>query len=135
MLDLRGPVSIELILRDGGGGLPAADWSRIVEKLSEFVNEYRVAGDEPAEHPELFEILEALERTKKFYHLYTAGQWQDPDRFLAGLRRMSYFGSFVFDFPGHTPELYREIRGADGHGPMVAALQKSLASARSMTWS
>ncbi len=129
MLELRGPVSIELVLRDSQGGLPAADWARIIQKLEEFVNEFRVAGDEPVEHPELFEILKALDRTRRFFHLYTPGQWKDADAFLGGLRRLSYFGSFVFDFPGHTPDLYRQVAGHDGHGLMVASLQKALASA------
>lgn len=127
MLELRGPVTVELILRDAHGGLPAADWARVIESLSEFVNEFRVSGDEPVEHPQIFDIFEALERTKKFYHVHTGGQWSDPDRFLAGLRKLSYFGSFMFDMPGHTPELYREIRGVDGHAAMAANLQKALA--------
>lgn len=64
MLELRGPVSIELLLRDARGGLPAADWVGIIQKLGEYVNEFRVAGEEPVEHPELFEILAALDRTR-----------------------------------------------------------------------
>ena len=120
MLELRGPIHIELILRRGGKGLPASAWAGIIGKLAEFVNEFRVAGDEPVAHPELLAILEALDRTRKFYHLYTPGQWDDPDRFLADLRRFSYFGSFVFDFPGHTPDLYRQVRGEDGHGRLVS---------------
>lgn len=128
MLELRGPIHIELILRKAGRGLPGSDWARIIAKLSEFVNEFRVAGDEPVGHPELLAILEALDRTKKFYHLYTPGQWDDPDRFLADLRRFSYFGSFVFDFPGHTPELVRQARGEDGHARLLGSIQKALAS-------
>lgn len=128
MLELRGPVSIELLLRDAQGGLPAADWVGIIHKLGEYVNEFRIAGEEPVEHPELFEILAALDRTRKFFHLVTPGQWSDAEGFLGKLRRLSYFGSFVFEFPGHTAELCQE-QGFEGYARLVASLQKALASA------
>ena len=129
MLELRGPVTIELVLRDSQGGLALALWAGIIQDLAEYVNEFRVAGEEPVEHPEILEILKALDRTRKFYHLYTPGQWQDADLFLGNLRSLSYFGSFVFDFPAHTPELYREVAGTDGHSRLVSSMQKALASA------
>ncbi len=136
MLELRGPISIELLLRDSQGGLSAGEWVQIIEKLGGFVNEFRVAGHEPVEHPEIFEILHALDRTQKFFHLYTRGQWSDASDFLGNLRRLAHFGSFVFEFPGHTAELC-QAQGCDGHARRVAALQKALASAfevNTRTW-
>ncbi|HXE72099.1 MAG TPA: radical SAM protein [Candidatus Nitrosotenuis sp.] len=128
MLELKAPIYVELMLRDTQGGLNAARWGEIIARLGEFVNEFRLTGHEPAEHPELFDILEALEKTKKFYHLYTSGAWSDPESLLVGIRKLSYFGSFVFELPAVTPELYQEIQGFDGYKQMVSNLQKAAAS-------
>lgn len=114
MLELRGPVVAALEVTAEGSVWPlhgyfktqtqaplsAAQWGQVVEKLGPYVSELRITGGEPLARPDLFEILDHLERAKRPYHLFTHGIWPDRPAALLGFKRLTYIQSFMMYLQG-----------------------------------
>src|SRR5688572_9955757 len=104
MLELRGPVVAALEVSSQGSvwqghdyfktenrtPLTPAQWGQIIDRLGPFVSEFRVAGGEPLARPDLFEILDHLERAKRPYHIFTSGVWDDRPALLVNFKKLTY---------------------------------------------
>lgn len=130
MLELNGPVIVTLEINDkcSYGQCPGCPrffkveeeplsvtgWEKVINKLDEYVQEYRVDGGEPTEHPDFFDILQILEKTGKYYHIFTHGVWDDPDRILEGLSNCAYVNSITFSLHGQNSEIHNAFTAAEG---------------------
>jgi len=130
MLELSGPIiaSLEISKTCGYGHCPncpkdfdapgdsfltVTGWERVINKLDKYVQEYRVTGGEPTENPKFFDILAILEKTGKFYHIFTNGMWKDPDKILEGLMKCAHINTILFSVHGHSAESHNAFTGDD----------------------
>lgn len=130
MLELSGPIiaSLEVSAKCSYGKCPncpcnfpqkgepltVTGWERVINKLDRYVQEYRVSGGEPFENPDLFNILAVLEKTGKFYHIFTNGMWSDTDAFLEGLMKCAHVNTVVFSLHGHNARTHNAFTGGSG---------------------
>lgn len=129
MLELSGPIIAALELgktcaygkcpncpkdfeTQGDTPLTVTGWERVIGKLDKYVQEYRVTGGEPVENPNFHEILAVLEKTGKFYHIFTNGMWKDPDKLLEGLMKCAHINTIVFSIHGHNAESHNAFTGS-----------------------
>ncbi len=115
MLELTGPVVVELELlpsEDSDSQEPAlsvSQWEKVINKLNVYVQEYRVGGPDPVNHPEFFEILKILEKTGKFYHIFTDGLWENTDSALEGFVNCAHINTINFNLHGPDQETHRTV--------------------------
>jgi radical SAM protein with 4Fe4S-binding SPASM domain len=129
MLELGGPVIASLEISntcsygecpncprtfDGAKGEPltVTGWERVINKLDKYVQEYRVSGGEPTESPNFFDVLAILEKTGKFYHIFTNGIWSDTDRILEGLMKCGHVNTILFSLHGSNAEAHNAFTGS-----------------------
>jgi len=130
MLELSGPIIASLEITDkcsygncpncpkdfkseGGQSLGVTGWEKVINKLDKYVQEYRVSGGEPLEHPQFFDILAVLEKTGKFYHIFTNGMWDNTDEILEGLMRCAHINTITFSLHGHDADTHNTFTGAE----------------------
>lgn len=128
MLELSGPIiaSLEISQNCSYGSCPncpkdfegkgepltVTGWEKVVNKLDEFVQEYRISGGEPTENPNFFDILAVMEKTGKFYHIFTNGIWKDTDSILEGFMKCAHVNAVVFSLHGHNAQAHNAFTGA-----------------------
>ncbi|MCD4786522.1 MAG: radical SAM protein [Candidatus Eremiobacteraeota bacterium] len=131
MLELSGPIIASLEITDkcsygncpncpkgfestGGEPLSVTGWEKVINTLDEYVQEYRVTGGEPVEHPHFFDILAVLEKTNKFYHIFTNGMWKNTDEILEGLMKCAHVNTITFSLHGHDAKTHNAFTGGEG---------------------
>ena len=97
----------------GDKPLTVTGWERIINKLDKYAQEYRVTGGEPTENPDFLDILAVLEKTGKFYHIFTNGMWKDPDSLLEGLMKCAHINTIMFSVHGHNAKSHNIFTGDD----------------------
>lgn len=111
MLELNGPVVVELDLGIAGGSdckpLSAVQWEKIIGKLDVYVQEYRISGHRAIENPDFFNITAVLEKTGKFYHIFTDGLWEDTDRVLDGFVKCAHINTLNFSLNGSSFKVHQ----------------------------
>lgn len=125
MLELRGPVVAALEITNQPAAWPShayftsesrplltpAQWGTLIEKLGPYVSEFRVTGGDPMLRPDVFEILDHLERAKRPYHIITSGVWSDRPSLLIGLKKLTYVQSFLVFLHGHDAATHAAFTG------------------------
>ncbi len=122
MLELNAPVIVTLEItnqckygdcpscpKDIGNSsshLTATQWEKVINALDEYVQEYRISGGEPMDHPQLEDIINILEKTDKFYHIFTNGMWENPDAILEILMKGAHINSITFSLHGQNAKVH-----------------------------
>jgi MoaA/NifB/PqqE/SkfB family radical SAM enzyme len=86
-------------------------------------------GGEPLVRPEVMEIADIFRRRGLTLQLLTSGLALERHAMAIAAR----FSTVIVSLDGHTPELYRRIRGVDGLGAVCAGVQRLRAVAPEVT--
>lgn len=116
-LELKAPVTVSLeitarcnrscpgcgnVFERGKPDLSAREWEIIIERLSPMVEEFRLTGGEPTLKEDLQEILEAIEKRQKYFHLFTNALWDKAQEKIALFSRFGFLASFLVSL--HAPD-------------------------------
>lgn len=108
--------------------MSACEWKEIIKGLSPFLAEARLTGGEPTLFPELPLILEALEKEKLPFKIYTNGLWPDPEGLLKTLRKSPHFRGFVFSLHGSSEPVHSAFSGLGEFDRIVSHIQQAAKS-------
>jgi MoaA/NifB/PqqE/SkfB family radical SAM enzyme len=114
-------VSCDWWRADGKSDLSLDEIARVAAELPALGTKVVVfTGGEPLLRPEVMEIADLFRQRGMALHLLTSGLALER-RADAVARR---FQAVIVSLDGHTPELYRRIRGVDGLEAMSAGVRK-----------
>lgn len=113
-------VSCEWWRADGASDLSRDEIARLAEELPRFGTRLVVfTGGEPLVRPDVMELADLFRARGLVVHLLTSGL--ALERFAAEIA--ARFAEVTISLDGHTPELYRQIRGVNGLDAVAAGVR------------
>jgi MoaA/NifB/PqqE/SkfB family radical SAM enzyme len=113
-------VSCDWWRSDGAGELSKSEIAALAAELPRFGTRVVVlTGGEPLVRPDIMEVADLFRARGMTLHLLTSGL--ALERFAADIA--ARFAEVTISLDGHTPELYRAIRGVDGLGAVIAGVR------------
>jgi len=123
-LELKAPVTVSLeitshcnsfcpgcsnVFERGKPELTTSQWQAVIAGLAPLVEEFRITGGEPTLRDDLTEILGEIEKQQKYFHIFTNGLWDDPEKKIAQFSRFGFLASFLVSLHGPDTETHEQF--------------------------
>ena len=95
--------------------LDGAGWQNLIARLAAHAQQFKITGGEPTLHPDLEEIVRAVDRLAVPFTLFTNGRWDDAGALLELLQGLNVFDGFLISLHGPdaaTHEAFSGVRGS-----------------------
>lgn len=92
-------------------------WKDILEIIAPHAQSIRLTGGEPTLHPQFELILEAVQRHRLSFSVFSNGRWKEPERLLALLKDSHQFTGLLISLHGANADAHESFTGARGSFP------------------
>jgi radical SAM protein with 4Fe4S-binding SPASM domain len=106
--------------------LSLTSWEKIVEHIAPHVEEVRLSGGEAVNCPCFGGIVEALERNKLPFMIFTAGLWDKPEHVIQVLKSSRFFRGFSFSLHGSRENVHDHFLRFFGFDRAIENLKRSV---------
>lgn len=90
------------------------DWIKIIDNISPSVQFLKITGGEPTLHPDFEQIISYISMSGFQFTLLTNGRWENPQRLLTFLGKVSGFKGFLISLHGKDCSAHEGFSGVVG---------------------